>query len=539
MILDQTEWIRRPGHSAHAAGRARCMHAVTHWTNHALLEECVRGAGNETEAEVCGTYVQWGAGASAMQRLCRLTEQLRVSRASSADIITGSADGADDRRRRPMVPDDMGALIAVEDPQLSPCGKWVAHIVATPNYEENQHDKQIMLTAVTSGETKLFTFDRPSVGSPRWSPSGDALAFLDKSADGTVQVFLLHTDGGDARQVTALPSGVLAFEWSPTGVELALAVADQPPEKEGEDRHDRTFNVGDDHFLSDAEELPHHLWLAPVGGGDATRLTSGKKGLAKGMGFAWAADGSAIVYPAQENPSLSCVNRRSLEVVPLPSSEWSKEWTLAAGPGTYGTPAVSPDGQFVAYTQTVLDEGGHYVPAAAYIRPLRPDGNEVCVSGSIDRSVGAPIWTLDGSALLLTGDDVNVVSLWQQPIGALEKAEKIALGEVSPSSVVPTADGRVVFLGKTADRPAELYINELDENKEPTQLTNYNEFSATKLELGEVETISWASTDGLTANGIVTYPPGFDRSRKYPMVLVIHGGPMSASLEGFTVRNRT
>lgn len=470
--------------------------------------------------------------ASAMHRVQLVGKHLRLP--------AGGVNG----QRRPMVPDDMGSLIALESPTLSPCGEWIAHIVATPNYEENRHDKQIVLTTVVGGASKPFTFDRPHVSSPRWSPSGDALAFLDKSADGTMQVFCLHTDGGDARQLTSLSGGVLMFEWSPTGLELALAVADQPPDKEGEDRHDLTFHVGDDHFLSDGESLPHHLWLVSTDGGNTRRLTSGKKGLAKGLGFAWATDGSAIVYPAQENPSLSCANRRSLEVMAISSSngrERSEGWTLAVGPGTYGTPAVSPDGKFVAYTQAVLDTEGQYVPAAAYIRPLVPDGDEICVSRSIDRSVGTPVWTLDSSALLLTGDDVNVVSLWQQPINA-SVPEKVALGGVSPSSVMPTADGSVVFIGKTADRPAELYITTPNDNQgHPMQLTHLNHFSATQLKLGKVETISWPSTGGLTANGVVTYPPDFDSSRTngYPMVLVIHGGPMSASLEGFTVRNRT
>jgi hypothetical protein len=240
-----------------------------------------------------------------MERLRRVAEHLHCGNVS--------ADGA----RRPMVPDDMGALIALEAPQLSPCGTWLAYCVATPQYEDNRHDKQIVLTAVSGGETKPFTFDRVSCGSPQWSPSGDVLSFLDKAADGSMQVFELAIGGGDARQVSSLPGGVLAFEWSPTGLELALAAVDQPPELEGEDKHDKTFHVGDDNFLTDAAPLPHHLWLQPAAGGDATRLTSGEKGLAQGMGFAWLPDGSALVYPAQENPSLSCGNRRSLEVLPI------------------------------------------------------------------------------------------------------------------------------------------------------------------------------------------------------------------------------
>jgi Tol biopolymer transport system component len=166
-------------------------------------------------------------------------------------------------------------------------------------------------------------------------------------------------------------------------------------------------------------------------------------------------------------------------------------WTLAEGPGTYGAPVVSPDGTLVAYTQTAIDADGYYVPAAVYVRALAPNAEEVCVSGSIDRSVGSPVWTLDGSALLLAANDVNLVSMWKQPVdltaSTAPAAEKVALGNVSPSSVVPTADGGAVFIGKTADRPAELYVTSCVSGAEdPERLTNYNEFSATILELGEV-----------------------------------------------------
>ena len=118
----------------------------------------------------------------------------------------------------------------LEDPQPSPSGDWVAYVLSRPNYDANQHEKQLMLTSTAGEQSQQFTFDRPFVSSPRWSPAGDTLAFLDKAADGTTQVFVLSMAGGDSRQATEQP-GVKGFTFSPDGSELALTVEDQPEEK--------------------------------------------------------------------------------------------------------------------------------------------------------------------------------------------------------------------------------------------------------------------------------------------------------------------
>ena len=135
------------------------------------------------------------------------------------------------------------------------------------------------------------------------------------------------------------------------------------------------------------------------------------------------------------------------------------------------------------------------------------------------------LWMADGSSLLVGANDGTKVSLWVQPLSGPPR--KLALGDVSPSSsfwvdLTVGKDGSVAFVGTTANRPAELYYLS-SATATPKRLTDLNAATAS-LTLGRTEVIEWQS-EGFRHNGILTYPPDYQQGRKYPLVLVIHGGP--------------
>ena len=141
----------------------------------------------------------------------------------------------------------------------------------------------------------------------------------------------------------------------------------------------------------------------------------------------------------------------------------------------------------------------------------------------------------DGKSLLVGGTDGTRVSLWIQPLQGA--ARKLDLGEAIPSwsysvdaSVGRT--GAIAFTGSEARHPTELYYMATPTAK-PRRLTDFNAEVAA-LDLGARERIEWQGPDGFKEDGVLTYPPGFDRSRKYPLVLLIHGGPQSASTTNFS-----
>ena len=189
---------------------------------------------------------------------------------------------------RTLAVDDLGLDVGVSAPQLAPDGGSVVVVTSRPDYEKNRFVRKLVLVDVASGARTELTPQRVAVGGPRWSPSGEELAFTDVASDGKTdvasdgkkdQIFILPMRGGEARQVTHVERGVEAFEWSVDGSELLYITTDAPEKREGEERHNRSFEVGDNSYLTQRAPTSRHLWRIPVGGGDAERLTEGAESI--------------------------------------------------------------------------------------------------------------------------------------------------------------------------------------------------------------------------------------------------------------------
>jgi dipeptidyl aminopeptidase/acylaminoacyl peptidase len=194
-------------------------------------------------------------------------------------------------------------------------------------------------------------------------------------------------------------------------------------------------------------------------------------------------------------------------------------------------PTFSPEGSLIAYWQPRDGDSAnlneiHVAPSTG--------GAGKSITRTIDRHMARSIWMPDGKSLLVGANDGTRVSLWQQPFDG--PAHKLDLGKLSPSSsfwvdVAVGKNGAIAFIATDPLRPAELYYMASPAST-PKRLTNLNAEVA-GLALGRTEVISWQS-ESFTHNGIVTYPPDFSSNQKYPVVLVIHGGPTAASLETFS-----
>ena len=170
--------------------------------------------------------------------------------------------------------ENLGQLVRVADPQISPNGKTIVAVVSRPNFEDNRYDADLVLIDVATRKQRVLTHDRRGVSFPRWSPNGDRLAFL-ATVGANAQVFVMSMGGGDPAQATKVSTGVQQFAWRPDGEALAIAATDEAPKKTGEERHNDVFEVGNNDFLTTSAPRPTHLWLVPVSGGEARRLTSG------------------------------------------------------------------------------------------------------------------------------------------------------------------------------------------------------------------------------------------------------------------------
>jgi dipeptidyl aminopeptidase/acylaminoacyl peptidase len=167
----------------------------------------------------------------------------------------------------------------------------------------------------------------------------------------------------------------------------------------------------------------------------------------------------------------------------------------------------------------------------------REGGEPRDVTAGLDRDVLSTAWLPDGSGLLVMAPDMTRIHVWHQPLDGT--AQRLNLGSVDPAVGPPgpttdfalSDDGRILFIGMERNWPHELYLMDSLEGS-PQRITDMNGALASR-EQGRRETIMWAGPDGFGLSGVLTYPPGYEAGRKYPLVLVIHGGPMLTSTESF------
>ena len=429
---------------------------------------------------------------------------------------------------------DLHHIVGVSDPKISPDGTRIACVITRPDYKHNDVTSEIVLVDIASGAERVLTHDREEVMAPQWSPTGDRLAFIardDDDEDGEDQVYVMPMNGGDARKVTDAPNGVEVFAWRPDGSSIAYVSEQEPPNKTAIAAGHDYFEVGNDPYLTTQAPQPLHLWLTAANGTGTRRITSGTWSIAApdiSVPLSWSPDGREIALTQVPTPHTGDGDQSTIVVVNVETQQIRK---LTGHTHFEDYAAFSPDGTKIAYWYALRGDDMHennvFVTAAQ-----GGDGNDA--QQGIDRDVNGFLWMPDSKALLVGAPDGTRTSLWMQPLGG--QARKLDLGDVDPSNdenidVAVGKNGAIAFSGYTHTQPTELYYMS-SPHAAPRRLTDFNHDIAT-LELGTAQTITWKTFDGMTADGVLTYPPNYVKGRKYPLVLRIHGGPNEGSNTDF------
>ncbi|GGW29356.1 S9 family peptidase [Arenibacter certesii] len=419
-------------------------------------------------------------------------------------------------------------LKSVSNPQISPDGNWVAFVTSELNLKKDKSQSQLWMVPTAGGEAIPMTSKEfYSASEPRWSPDNKYLSFLGTKHEEKTQVYALNRLGGDAQQLTKIKQGVKGYEWAPNGQKLLLSLKDPSPEELTEDKEDdkkaKPIVVDRLQFKRDyvgyLNNERTHLYTYVPGDSTAVQITFGDY---DDVNPAWHPDSKTIVFESNrtENPDGNSNTDIWLVSTDNPTKNTSLK-QLTTNPNADKNPVWSPDGKTIAFT--TITDGSAMWYATQKLAMVGISGREARVLGDeIDRNISKPKFSMDGKSIyfLLEEQGTSIIASIDVTGKGFKRTVKgeFSIGDydVNGSLVVP-------LLGKV-NHPNEIYTYQKNNLK---QLTTVNGAYLENLQMPRVENINFKSKDGTPIEGFVVKPVGFDAQKKYPLILWLHGGPVS------------
>ena len=457
----------------------------------------------------------WNVGMTRLCRLMALTFQLSV-------IPTFVA-----AQKRAISFDDFLALKAVSDPQLSPDGKWVAYTVSTPSLQDNRNVPRVWVVEVATGKSRQLTGGPGSDRQPRWSPDGKTLAFISTREAGA-QVWLLPIAGGDARKISSLADGVSDPVWLPDGSGL-LVVSDikWPANQEIDQRngaypteariwtglmwrHWDDFRAGKRQHLfrvdvatgkaTELTPVDHDVPTIATGGdGDVTVSPDGKDILVAMHGDSTVADNTNVDIYAVDGPVLRQITTNT---------------------GADNTPRYSPDNHWAAYLS--MERAGFEADRVRLMIADRRAGvpTPVDATAGWNLSVGSYSWCPNSRCVYAVVEERGRDNIYRIDIPGFRRT-RVVTGGVNTAVKVGPDNRTLIYLHQSNTAPAEIWVS-------GKALTHHNDSALATLDLPPLEEFGFVGALGDSVFGWSQKPPGFDPTRKYPLIYLIHGGPQGA-----------
>jgi len=422
---------------------------------------------------------------------------------------------------------------SVGAPKISPDGKHVVYEETRTNWDANAFETDLWLADVATGESHLLTTAVKSSSDAEWSPDGKWIAFLsdrvaplDKSPAGKRQLYVIPANGGESQQLTKMENGVGGYEWAPDSKGFALS-AEAPEPKAMKDRKE-TF--GDYHVIH-ADYAMVHLWTLDLPTTDAAgrmsalgepKLLTPGETMSVGS-FSWSPDGKRIAFSATRDPDLISGFSGDIYTVVVADSKVKK---IVDTPGPDSDPEWSPDGSQIAYVTS--DGSKNFFYTNRKIAVVAADGGTPKVlTAKFDEDPGLLKWGPDGiyfSGLQKTASGLFLLAPQADKVIKIETAGSTLAGAFSFSKDFK----RMAYRGSGANAYPEIYSLVPDAGK-PVQLTHASD-QLKGFDTAKREVVQWKSGDGATVEGILIKPTDFDPKKKYPLLVVIHGGPTGIDL---------
>jgi dipeptidyl aminopeptidase/acylaminoacyl peptidase len=438
------------------------------------------------------------------------------------------------------------------DPQISPNGKQILYVRQFAEIMSDRNLSNIWIINADGTNNRPVTTGNRSDSSPRWSPDGTKIIYA-SDQDGTAQIYLRWMDNGQTAKLTNLQFAAAGINWSPDGKWISFTafvpdkptqVASIPPAPQGAKWADPAkvidkliYRFNGPGYLQPGY---HHVFVVPAEGGTPRQITHGNfqyGGVFRASEAVWSPDSRSLLISVNRNPDY--------EAEPLDTNifEFSvadgamKQLTKRKGPD--GAPAISPDGKRIAYTG-FDDRYQGYQVSQLYV--MNRDGsNPQLISEKLDRDVGGVRWAPEGDRVYFQySDKGNTKIAYYTLDGKLTQVASNLGGGGSAyggGSYSLAANGQVAFTTSTPKIPSDIAVG--GGSASAKIITSVNQDLLANKKLGDVEEIWYESSfDKRKIQGWIIKPPQFDASKKYPLILEIHGGPFADYGDRFDVEKQ-
>jgi len=439
---------------------------------------------------------------------------------------------------------DFVSMTRCTDPQVSPDGRWVAFVVSVPDLDEDRSNTDIWLVAPDGSRLKKLTNSDAADFHPRWAPDSRRIAFV-STRSGKPQIWLINIDGGEATKLTELSTGAFDPVWSPDGRTIAFysfvypdcktdsCNAEREKEKEESGVKARvTEKLLYRHWDSWKEGKRNHLFIVDVESGKTKDITSGED--YDYPPYPWGGSGDYTFSPDGKKLCVVCKKvdmeatstNTDLFLIDIQSGKMEK---LAENKAADESPVYSPDGRYIAYRAQSVP--GFESDRWRLVLYDTRSGKRTVLTENFDRWVSEYCWSPDGSKIYFSAVDDGHKALFSISI----KHKKIMklLGKANNSSPAISPDGKsLFFVRRSFNYPHSIWRISVN-GKGLKRLTHFNSELLSSIEMNQAEDVRYTGADGATIQAFLIKPPAFDPHKRYPAIVMIHGGPQSAFIDSW------
>ncbi len=431
--------------------------------------------------------------------------------------------------------EDLLKVRRVGDCQVSPDGKRVAFTIGDVNFDANKVVTQIYVLPFDGGSMKQLTSGDRSSTSPRWSPDGKKIAYTTAG-----QIWVMDSDGDNKHQITKISTEAAAPGWSPDGNWFAFTsevypdcADDECNKKKAEEAEKSkvkahiTSRLLFRHWVEWRDVKRTHVFVVPSKGGTARDLTPGDfdsppYAAATGVDYAFSPDSKELAYLRNPDKVEAISTNSDIYIVAI-SGGPAKNITVR-NRGYDAGPVYTRDGRYIIYRSQATP--GFEADRWRLMAYNRATGASTEITRAFDQQVEEFALSPDGNYVYFIAGERGHAPIYRVPLGGAEPQKMVA--DVFASNLQITPDGKtLVFMNSSMTMPAEVYRANAD-GSGLTEMTSVNRDLMAGANLRKAEEVEWTGALGKRIRGFVIKPANFDASKKYPLLVLIHGGPQGA-----------